>query len=149
MNTNEHIFSKIWIHTIIGVKNKLPIILPEIEPKIYSILTACFKNQECIVDGINGTTDHIHIVFQLNTLKSLHEILLEAFTESKQLINSELFPANSFDWADSSASFSISSSQITKVEEYLKSQKEIHKNKTFQKEFDEFLQLHNLQYTKS
>ena len=64
--------------------------------------------------------------------------------ESKDLINNELYSANSFDWADSIASFSISSSQIGKVSEYLKSQKEIHKTKSFQKEFDEFLQVHGL-----
>ena len=144
MNSN-HLFSKVWIHTIIGVRNKLPIILPEFEPKIYTILIDCFKNQNCVVDEIGGTADHVHIVYQLNMQKGLSEILSEVVSESKGLINTELYSANSFDWAESSASFSISSSQIGKVSEYLKNQKEIHKIKTFQKEFDEFLQLHNLQ----
>jgi putative transposase len=141
---NSQLFSKVWIHTIIGVKNKLPIILPEYEPKIYTILTDCFKNQGCIVDEMNGTADHIHVIYQLNIQKSMGEVLTEVCLESKQLINSSLYSANSFDWADTSASFSISSSQINKVTEYLKNQKELHKTKSFQKEFDEFLQVHGI-----
>ena len=142
---NNQLFSKVWIHTIIGVRNKLPIILPENEPKIRIILIDCFKNQDCIVAEIGGTADHIHIVFQLTKEKGISEVLSEVFMESKSLINKDLYSANSFDWADSSASFSISSSQMTKVSEYLRNQKEIHKTKPFQKEFDEFLQIHNIQ----
>ena len=142
---NNQLFSKVWIHTIIGVRNKLPIILPENEPKIRIILIDCFKNQDCIVEEIGGTADHIHVVFQLTKEKGISEVLSEVFMESKSLINKDLYSANSFDWADSSASFSISSSQMTKVSEYLRNQKEIHKTKPFQKEFDEFLQIHNIQ----
>jgi putative transposase len=140
--TNENINSKIWIHLILGTANKLPLILIESEKQIFKILQDCFKNQNSAIIVIDGTSDHIHALFQLNPSKSISEIIAEIISESTLLINKELFQANSFGWNSNYAAFSVSESQVAKVVDYIKSQKETHKQKTFQKEMDEFLLLH-------
>jgi putative transposase len=144
--TNVQNNCKIWIHLMLGIANKLPLILPDNEKKIYTIVQDCFKNQNCQLEAIEGTSDHIHILFQLNPGKSITEIIDEIISESKTLINNDLFPANSFGWNPAYAAFSVSESQVTKVTEYIKNQKEMHKQKSFQKELDEFLLVHGIKY---
>jgi len=136
--------TKIWLHCMLGTVNKLPLILPENEKQIYKILGDCFKNQDCETEVIEGTSDHIHVLFKLNPNKSVSECLDEIITESKSIINKELFPANSFCWNTDYAAFSVSESQAVKVVDYIKNQKETHKTKSYQKELDEFLEVHGM-----
>jgi REP element-mobilizing transposase RayT len=129
---------------MLGTANKLPLILPDNEKQIHKIMGDCFKNQGCETDVIEGTSDHIHVLFKLNPLKSIDENIVEILSESKALINNELFPANSFGWNPDYAAFSVSESQVTKVVDYIKNQKETHKTKSYQKELDEFLVVHGM-----
>ena len=136
--------SKIWLHVIIYTHNKLPLILPDNESKIYSILSDCFSNQDTKVEKMNGTSEHIHIKLLLNPGKSLNEVVQNVMIESEQIINQELFKAGSFQWSKEYSAFSISESQLTKVSEYIDNQKEFHKQKLFQKEIEEFHRLHGI-----
>ncbi len=136
--------SKIWIHTIWQTINRLPLILPEIEPKIYKIVTDEFINSNCKVELINGTADHIHILYVLNPEFSISKLTQQIQLESSKLINTECFNAGSFGWHIENLTLSVSESQIPKLIEYLKNQKEFHKGKSFQQENNEFKRLHGI-----
>ena len=135
---------KIWVHAIMSTQNKLPIILPDIESKVHKILAEELKNTGCFSEIINGTSDHVHIVFQLNELLSLNEIMKQLQVGSSLVINQECFQAASFGWNEDYLAFGISESQLSKVVEYVKTQKDQHKSKPFIKEVNEFLKLHGL-----
>jgi REP element-mobilizing transposase RayT len=136
--------SKIWIHTIWQTINRLPLILPEIEPKIYKIVNDEFINSACKVEVINGTADHIHILYLLNPDISISNVTQQIQLESSKLINAKCFNAGSFDWYIENLSISVSESQIPKLIEYLKNQKEFHKGKSFLQENNEFKRLHGI-----
>ena len=135
---------KIWVHAIMSTQNKLPIILPDIELKVHKILVDELKNIGCVSEIINGTSDHVHMVFQLNESLSLDEIIKQLQAGSSLVINQECFQAASFGWNEEYLAFGISESQLSKVVEYVKTQKEQHKTKSFSKEVNEFLKLHGL-----
>jgi len=135
---------KIWVHAIMCTQNKLPIISPDIEAKVHKILDEELKNIGCISEIINGTSDHVHLVFQLNELLALNEIIKQLQAGSSLVINQECFQAASFGWNEDYLVFGISESQLSKVVEYVKTQKDQHKAKSFVKEVNEFLKLHGL-----
>jgi putative transposase len=140
--TENKSYSKIWVHSIISTQNRLPLILSTHEERFLKLLNECFSNQVCNVEAIGGTSDHVHIVFLLNEEKSVKSVINSIIEESQNLINNELFPAKSFGWSTNWSAFGISESQLVKVVEYIKNQKEIHKNTSFSKEYNEFLRLH-------
>lgn len=144
MNSNQ-IHTKIWIHAIISTQNKLPLILTEYEKNIFKILIDCFKNQQCKVESINGIPDHVHVLFLIQSpSNSLNTIMQEVISESKLIINTHIYKAGSFMWRDFYTAFSVSQSQIKKVKEFIENQKNIHAEKTFLKEWNELIQLHQI-----
>ncbi len=134
----------LWAHAIIGTVNKLPLIIPENENQIYRLLQECLNNQQLKVEIINGFREHIHFLFRYSSNICLSQVIEEALIECRFLINKDIYPAGSFDWHDNYAIFSVSYSQIAKVSEYIKNQKNIHIHKSFQKEWNEFIEVHDI-----
>ena len=70
-----HSFNKIWIHTIWSTKERLPLIHPSVESKIYQFINEQLREQGCPVRIINGMPDHIHCLFLLSPQKSIAEVI--------------------------------------------------------------------------
>jgi len=136
--------TKIWIHAIIIAKDRLPLIHPDFEQTIYKFFIDELKNLSCPVEIINGTADHIHMILLLDSAKSIDYIIKQIKGSSKQAINQLFFPSGSFSWQEEYLAFSISESQLIKVLEYIKNQKDYHKKNSFLKEYDEFIKVHGL-----
>jgi len=136
--------TKIWIHAIISTKDKLPVIHTDFEKAIYDFLKEELTNHGCQVGFINGSAEHVHIIFSLNPQISLIQIIEELLSSSAIFINKNYFPSGSFDWQLDFGAFGISESQLPKMIDFVSKQKEIHKKQTFIQEFNEFLRLHGL-----
>ena len=136
--------TKIWIHAILSTKDRFPLIHSDFENKVYDFIKDELTNLGCTVELINGSAEHIHIIFLLNPDKSLAEIVNEIMSTSSVIINKNYFTSGSFAWQADFAAYSVSESQLTKLTEYIKNQKEQHKKQTFVQEYNEFLRLHGL-----
>jgi len=127
-----------------STKNRLPLIIPENAVQIHNIIKECFTNQSLKVESINGTADHVHILFYTNGYLSIIETIENANKESELLINSIIYKAKSFQWDKEILLFSVSQSQIELVTNYISRQKEIHSRKLFLKEKEELMHAHNV-----
>jgi putative transposase len=136
--------TKIWIHAILSTKDRLPLIHPDFENKVYDFIKDELTNLGCNVELINGSAEHIHVIFLLNPDKSLADIVNEIMNTSSVNINKNYFTSGSFAWQTDFAAYSVSESQLTKLTEYIKNQKEHHKKQSFVQEYSEFLRLHGL-----
>ncbi|MGC8802253.1 MAG: transposase [Bacteroidales bacterium] len=134
----------LWFHVIISTVNRLPIILPENEKRILQLITECFRNQKFHIEAINGVKEHVHLLVRVPADICLTDSIEKALTESQILINTELFPAQSFGWHDEYAVFSVSQSQAVRVLDYIRQQQQVHVQKTFLKEWKEFLEVHGI-----
>jgi len=134
----------LWYHVIVSTANRLPIILPENEKRIFQLVKECFHNQGFHVEAINGVKEHFHLLVQLPVNLFLADAIEKALWECQLLINAELYPAGSFGWHDEYAIFSVSQSQAVRVRDYINQQKTIHVQKTFLTEWREFLEVHGI-----
>ncbi|MCF8259913.1 MAG: transposase [Melioribacteraceae bacterium] len=72
----SHSLTKIWIHAICGTYNRQPLIKPEFENRIFEHIKELLEGDlESYVKIINGTSDHIHILFLQNQKYSLTGIM--------------------------------------------------------------------------
>ena len=143
-----HSFNKIWIHSVWSTKERLPLIKPAAENQIYTFISNQLRELGCPVRIINGMPDHIHCLFLMNPQKTIAEIVKQIKGSSSHFINQENIIPEKFAWQTGYAAFSVSESAIVKVYEYIENQKQHHQKRTFQKEFEEFLILHNIETEK-
>jgi REP element-mobilizing transposase RayT len=140
-----HSFNKIWIHAIWATKERTGLIDQSIEQKVYQFISDQLREQGCPVRIINGMPDHVHCLFLLNPQKSIAELVKQIKGSSSHYINKNNLVSEKFAWQTGYAAYSVSESVVEKVFEYIKNQKSHHQKKTFQMEYDEFINLYKIE----
>ncbi len=136
----SHSLTKIWIHGIFSTKDKQPLIRPKIEAKLHLHLKAHLETDlSCRVRVINGTENHIHLLFLLDQSHSIQEIFKNLKGESSHWINQQDLLTKKFAWQVGYSAFSVSESMVENVEKYIKNQKFHHKKMSFSEEYALFL----------
>jgi REP element-mobilizing transposase RayT len=136
----SHSHSKIWIHLIFGTKERIPLIDESFEKLLYDRINNKLKTEyNSLVYAINGTKDHIHILFLQDSNFALAELVKNIKGESSHWINQNNFIDKKFAWQSGYGAFSISDTKEDKIKEYIKNQKEHHKKISFVEEYNLFL----------
>ncbi len=141
----SHSFTKIWIHAIFSTKDRMSILNKEIKENIHRRITENFIKQGCDVNIINGTADHVHVLFILPADKSIAKLIKSVKGETSHWINREDLMKTKFAWQVGYSAFSVSESQVDTVEEYIRNQVEHHRKRSYQEEVDLFLARYGLE----
>jgi len=129
--------SRIYIHAVFGTKGRRPLIGEKIEKELHAYIIGILKNLESPSLQINSMPDHIHILFLLSKNYSISEIMQIIKKDSSKWMKSKGY--NDFSWQIGYGAFSVSQSQVNKVINYIKNQKEHHKKMSLEKEVDELM----------
>lgn len=141
----SHSLIKIWIHGVFSTKDRIPLIKATFEKKLYAHITEHLENDfDCSTRIINGTADHVHILFLMSQNFAIQEIFKNIKGESSHWINSQNIIKDKFAWQVGYGAFSVSESKVKSVEEYIRNQKEHHKKQTFADEYDVFMKKYGL-----
>ena len=132
-------YVKVWIHLIWSTKNRKKIITKELKFKLYNHIRANASDKKIYVDHIDGAEDHIHMLISMKADDSLSKIVQLIKGESSFWVNKNKMTESKFEWQEEYIAISVSESIVPKVREYIKNQEEHHKKRTFQEEFEIFL----------
>lgn len=94
---------------------------------------------------INGTENHIHILFMLSPKIKIEDLFKNIKGESSHWINQSNFIKDKFSWQIGYGAFSVSESMVKNVEKYIANQKEHHKKMSFSEEVELFAKKHGLE----
>lgn len=133
-------YSQIHIQLIFTVQNRDCIIRKTWEEDLYKYLTGVIQNHNHKVLAINGMPDHVHILIGMRPTQSLSELMKNIKGSSSLWINKNKLVKGKFSWQEGYGAFSYSRSQVNRVIDYIKNQKEHHKKKSFIDEYREFLE---------
>jgi len=143
----SHSLNKIWIHGVFSVKEREKLIKVQFEKELHNHLKERLeKDFECKMRIINGTEDHIHILFLQSPNFSIKDIFKNIKGESSHWINQSNFLKDKFSWQTGYGAFSVSESKVNEVEKYIKNQKEHHKRITYLQEVDLFVKKYGLKF---
>ena len=143
----SHSFTNIWIHLIFSTKDKLPLIDESFEQLLHKHIKSKLINEyESHVEEINGTNNHVHILFKQSPNFSINDIVKNLKGESSHWVNSSNFINNKFAWQTGYSSFSISINKVGIVKKYILNQKEHHKTQSFKEEYIQFLKENEVEY---
>ncbi len=134
-----HSMRRVWIHGVFSTKNKDSLITPDMESYVYGhIVTYLHDHFNCPVEAINGTEDHIHLLFMMNMNYSIAEIFRKIKGESSHWINEKSVLGRRFEWAVGYGAFSVSESILPNVKRYIINQKEHHKGIDYKREIKQW-----------
>ena len=137
----SHSFTKVMIHAIWSTKNREPLIKENFEIKLHNHISQIVKEQDCFPKIVNGMSDHIHVLFDLHPAKALQDVLKNIKGNSSHWVNTQNFMQEKFAWQTGYGAYAVSESQVQKVYDYIANQKEHHRTKTFQEEYEGFLRV--------
>ena len=136
--------SQLYVHLTFSTKKRSPFIKEEVEQRLHSYMAGILKNLESPALIINSAPDHVHILFRLSKNYALAKVVEEVKKQSSKWIKEIDGDCKKFSWQIGYGAFSVSSSKVETVKQYIINQKEHHCKKSFQQEIEEFIKLYDI-----
>lgn len=139
-----HSYSKMWLHIIWATHNREKLLLEKAAKNLSEYLFNYSKKNNIYMQVNYVNSEHVHSLIDLPTNMTIENCLKLFKGSSSHYLNESNLINGRFSWARGYAAFSVSESQVDKVVEYIKNQKEHHRVKSFAEEYEEFLNKYKL-----
>ena len=142
----NHSYSSNIHHIVFATKGRRRWIDPALESRLFPYLGGICRNLNGALIRVNGDADHLHLLASLPSTISPAEAAGKIKGNSSRWIH-ETFPERKvFSWQRGYGAFSVSRSNVPKVSAYIDRQKEHHRRWSFEREFEELLRLHGVEF---
>ena len=138
--------SSVLVHLVFSTKNREPFITPEVETELHPYMATIFRELKSPSLAIDGTDDHVHILFSLARVVTIANIVEEVKTSASKWIKTKGREFRNFHWQKGYGAFSIGQSNVASLKRYIESQKEHHRRITFQDEYRKFLAAYGIDF---
>jgi putative transposase len=139
-----HTYSSTLYHIVFGTKDRSPIIVPALRPRLYPYLASIIRNMRGTPFAINGVNDHVHILARLLPDKAVSDVLRELKACSSKWAR-QFVPK--FGWQAGYGAFTVSPSQLDRVRRYVENQEAHHRRMSFEVEFRALLHAHRIDFS--
>lgn len=139
-------YSQMYVQIVFAVLGRENIIPKKNKEELHKYITGIVKNRGQKLLAINCMPDHAHIFIGFKPDICISDIVRDIKTATSLFIKEKRWVKGAFYWQNGFGSFTYSHSQLTTVINYINSQEEHHKIKTFKEEYLEFLKWFNVEY---
>ena len=136
----------ILIHVIFSTKNRMPFITPKVSPDLYSYLSSVARNADCECYRVGGVGDHVHLAIRLARPLSIADLVEDIKSSSSRWIKTQSHDLTDFSWQKGYGAFSVGPLDRDALCDYIDSQEQHHRKRTFQDEYPGFLQKYEIEY---
>ena len=133
-------YIKIWIHAVWTTKNREEYLTKNVRYKLFKHMREDADKNGIYVDHINGYLNHVHCLISLNAKQNIADVINQIKGESSHWTNENKLTPVKFGWQRKYFAVSVSESHINRVRKYIKNQERHHQKKTYQEEYDEFIE---------
>lgn len=141
-NTYSHCYN----HFVFSTKNRADYIDPSIENRVWAYIGGIARKHRLTALQVGGVDDHIHALVSSPPSISPSQIAQWLKGESSHWIHQEFIGLKNFGWQDGYGVFSVCKSHAHKVIDYIRKQREHHEEKSFEEEYIQLLELHEIEY---
>jgi REP element-mobilizing transposase RayT len=138
--------SKVIVHIIFSTKDREAWLGLDVRPRMHAYLATVCRDLGAEVVRVGGVADHVHIVTTLPRTVSQAQLIEQVKKISSKWIKTLDARYRSFFWQRGYGAFSVSPSQLEAVLEYVDTQQEHHRTRTFQEEYRELLGRHGVDF---
>ncbi|HEY3128596.1 MAG TPA: transposase [Acidobacteriota bacterium] len=131
---------------VFSTKERRNLIMPAVESDLCASLSGILNNLGSPCIEVNGTANHLHVLFLQSKNLALCDILKEMKKSTSSWIKTRGARFRNFAWQQGYAAFSVSPSSEERVRRYIRRQKEHHKTISFEDELIWLLQRHGVSF---
>lgn len=139
-------YTELNYHCIWSTKGRAPLIQPEIEDNIWRLLAATASKHDMHIKRAGGIENHVHVLVEVPKSMSVSEAMKRLKGGSSNAINEAELMVEKFSWQDGYGAFTVSSSKLKDVTQYIRNQREHHQTQSFEDEYLAFLNKHEVEY---
>jgi len=133
-------------HIIFATKKRKACLVKAHRPSLYKYINAACSNKQCLIFAINGTEDHIHILFSLHPSVALSDLIKSIKTSSNSIIKENTWFPSFEGWQVGYGHFTYSMDQKMLLENYVLNQEEHHRKFSSKEELHKILIRNNVPY---
>jgi putative transposase len=141
-----HAFTSSLYHCVWSTKGRHPLLTPENQTRLWPYLGGIARANKMTALAIGGVADHVHVLLSLPATLTISKAIQLLKGNSSKWLHEEYPGLRTFSWQEGYGAFSIGMSGVPETKNYIATQAEHHKKKTFQEEFRSFLDKHGLPY---
>jgi putative transposase len=139
--------SATYLHVIFSTKERRPFLRdPVLRNRLHEYLGGVSKQLDCHPVRIGGVEDHVHLLCRLSRTISMAEWIKELKRVSSLWIKQADSAFRDFAWQGGYAAFSVSVSNLQRVERYIANQESHHRRMSFQDELRLLLEKHKIEW---
>lgn len=135
-------YNNLYTHFVFITFNRLLLIIEKNRERIEKYITGIVNNNDCKMYAIYANPEHMHFLISRSPDLSEESIALIVANSSTKFINDNKLCTGNFMWQQSASAFSVSKGDVDNVCKYILTQREHHRKKTFQEEYDEFIRFY-------
>ena len=139
-------YSSLFYHIVFSTKHRQPFISLEIENRVWAYIGGVARKHKMTALQIGGIENHVHALIMAPPLLAPSQIAQFLKGDSSNWIHAEFANLRDFTWQDGYGAFTISKSKLPEVVRYIQNQREHHKKRSFENEYLDLLQLHEVEY---
>ena len=139
--------ANVLVHIVFSTKERSPLFKnPNLRDEMHRYLAGVSAQLECPAIIVGGAIDHVHLLASQARTIALSEWLKELKRASSLWAKKKSPEWDSFQWQAGYGAFSVSESQKERVQTYILSQEEHHRQISFQDELRQFLEKHKVAF---
>ena len=138
--------SKVIIRIVFSTKDREAWLDADIRPRMHGYLATICRDLGGEAFRVGGVADHVHIATTLPRTLSQADMVEAVKKTSSKWIKGVAPKYGRFYWQRGYGAFSVSLSQLDAVLEYVETQEEHHRLRSFQEEYREFLRKHGVEF---
>ena len=123
-------FTQLYLHLVWSTWDRLPLISPSLEARLYAALTAKCKELQCEALAIGGVPDHIHMLVRFAPTILIADLVKGNKGSSSHLVTHQWMAGEFFKWQGAYRAFTVSPGDVERVRQYIHNQKVHHRVKT-------------------
>jgi len=139
-------YTQLYYHAVFSTKNRFPFIDESVEKRMYPYFRGIAEGIGCALVTGNGAADHVHLLMRAPARLSVSSMLQSMKADSSKWVHDTFEHLSKFEWQVGYSAFSVSSSAVEKVREYIRNQKKHHAKVSFHDELRRLLEEHGIEY---
>ncbi|MFO1065264.1 MAG: IS200/IS605 family transposase [Pirellulales bacterium] len=139
-------FTQLAYHIVYATKYRRPTIRARLRERLYEYTGGTIRAKHGCLIEIGGIEDHVHILARLSPALSVSEVIRDIKANTSRWMNDQSEVDHSFEWQKGYSAFTVSYSQLEKVQAYIQNQQGHHHEKSFEEEYMELLSRHGIAF---
>ncbi len=120
-------FARLFVHLVWATWDRLPLITPAIQPRIYACIQGEVHRLGAQVIAIGGVEDHVHVLAKYPPSLAISDLLKQVKGVSSRLVNDQIAPGEFFKWQGAYGAFTMAERDVPMVRRYVHRQEEHHR----------------------